>query len=194
MVRPLPTFAFLALALSACGTPDFNIPAPWEPVEGPRAEVPTANLQPTAPPWARIGSSIRGKPIVAATLGDGPLRVYVIGGIAGDEPEGPAAAEVLRDELFKAVFAHATIRVVRDMNPDGSANRTRANTRSVDLTRNWPSRDHIAGRREGAAPASELETTVIQKDLAAFTPDLVVVFRSSAGGPVVAMAGPGRVV
>lgn len=193
MPRPLlKTIPALCVILGACSSsPDINIPAPWEEVEGPRAEVPTPNLEPVAPGWTRLASSVRGKPILAATLGEGPYHIYVIGGIAGDEPEGPAAAEKLRGELFKHLPDGATIRVVRDMNPDGTAARTRVNTRSVDLTGNWPSRDYVVDPKHGARAASELETTAIQNDLAEFKPNLVILFRSSQRGPMVSMEGPG---
>src|SRR5262245_13158655 len=91
-------------ALVGCGSgPDLNIPAPWEDNEGPRAEVPTPNLEPVPPGWGRLGLSVRGKQIVVATIGSGPYHVYVVGGIAGDESEGPAAADRLRTEMFKNV-------------------------------------------------------------------------------------------
>jgi murein peptide amidase A len=186
------TCPVLVLLLSACGsTPDLNIPAPWDENEGPRAEAPIPNLEPAPPGWGRLGLSVRGKQIVVATIGNGPYHIYVVGGIAGDEPEGPAAADKLRTELFKHIPDHVTVRIVRDMNPDGTAARTRGNTRGVDLTRNWPARDHIAGRKGGTRPASELETTTIARDLVEFKPDLVAVFRSSARGPMVSMDGPG---
>jgi predicted deacylase len=153
--------------------------------------VPTPNLEPAPPGWGRLGLSVRGKQIVVATIGTGPYHVYVVGGIAGDEPEGPAAADRVRAEMFKSVPENMTIRIVRDMNPDGSAAHTHGNTRGVDLTRNWPTRDYVSDKRGGRAPASELETTTIAKDLAEFKPSLVVVFRSSARGPMVSMDGSG---
>jgi predicted deacylase len=184
--------ALVLASIPGCGsTPDLNIPAPWEDNEGPRAEAPIPNLEPIPPGWGRLGLSVRGKQIVVATIGDGPFHIYIVGGIAGDEPEGPAAADRLRTEFFKHLPANVTVRIVRDMNPDGSASHTRGNIRGVDLTRNWPARDHIADRRSGARPASELETTTIAKDLAEFKPDIVAVFRSSARGPMVSMDGPG---
>src|SRR5688572_6778594 len=89
--------------LVAAGSgPDIYIPAPWEEVEGPKAEATIVNLAPEATGWTKIASSVRGKPIVAADFGGGPCRVYVVGSVSGDEPECVAAAELLRGELFKA--------------------------------------------------------------------------------------------
>lgn len=187
----LGTLAVLGVIVGACSGPDLNIPAPWEAVEGPGAEAASPRIEPAPPGWSRIGSSVRGKPIVAADFGSGGPRVYVIGGVSGDEPEGPAAAERLRDELFKASPEGATIRVVRDLNPDGTATHSKTNTRGVDLSRNWPARDYVADPRTGGRPASEIETLAVQKDLTLFKPDVVVVLRSSARGPVVSMDGPG---
>ncbi len=174
-----------------------SIPAPWEPSENQAAEpVEFAPPAPTGPQWTRIGSSVRGKPIRTTTIGSGPRRIYVIGGMHGDEPEGPAAAAIL-PEIFEGVtLESATIRILADMNPDGTAARTRYNTRGVDLNRNWPAKDYIPGdgKISGLRAASELETVVVHKDLAAFKPDVVIVITSSVRGPVIGFEGQSQMV
>jgi murein peptide amidase A len=183
--------AAAAMPLASCSLPTPNFPAPWEAAENPGAEPNSALVSLPAPrvEWARIGNSIRGKPIHAATIGSGERRIYVIAGIHGDEPEGPAAARAAADLLF-ASSHQASIRIVRDANPDGSVSRSRTNTRGVDLGRNWPARDWIGGDKlHGARPASELETLALQKDIDAFKPDLVIIIRSTARGPVVTLEG-----
>ena len=55
-------------------------------------------------------------------IGSGPRRVYVIGGYYGDQPEGPAVAAALPELLAGLAGGESsTVRVLRDMNPDGSA-------------------------------------------------------------------------
>ena len=175
-----------AITISACSNPPY-IPAPWDSVE-PQSEPPTPTLRP-APPSQRIGSSVRGKAITATTLGSGPKRVYLIGGIHGDEPEAPAAAALL-PELLTTPPAGLTIRLIPDMNPDGTAAKTRTNTRRVDLERNWPARDFIKDERAGDRPLSELETAAIHADLKAFNPDIIIVLQSANHPPTVAAIGP----
>lgn len=177
------------------------IPAPWEPTESQSAE-PTQPTEAGIPPWVRFGSSVRGKPLEALTLGSGPKRIYIIGGIHGDEPEGPAATGLLPREFMADMVGEAgqkaTIRIVRDMNPDGTSAKTRGNTRGTDLDRNWPSKDFrpeaLPGRYNGKRPTSELETTAVYDDLKAFKPDLVIIMRTAplGRGQFIGFDGPAR--
>jgi predicted deacylase len=180
----------LCLPLASCTMP--SIPAPWESTENPAREPQTGLAQPWKEPlWQRAGSSIRGKPIQAATFGTGSQRIYIIGGIHGDEPEGPAAIDLLAQSIAESPPADATIRIIRHLNPDGAAAGTRLNTRGVDLSRNWPAPDYEPGKpTHGARAGSELETSTIQKDILAFKPDLVVVLTSNVRGPAIAFDGP----
>ncbi|QYU67749.1 succinylglutamate desuccinylase/aspartoacylase family protein [Leptolyngbya sp. 15MV] len=182
-----------AVVLAGCEAPPMpTIRAPWIATE-PRDAEPEMRAPDMGPPrWERIGSSIRGKAIEALTIGDGPRKIYVIGGIHGDEPEGPLAAALLPQMLTELTeIRSATIRIVRDMNPDGTASRTRGNTRGADLNRNWPSPTFAADRRTSPRPKSELETGVVYEDMRRFNPDIVVVFHSSARGPEVTFEGQG---
>lgn len=138
--------------------------------------------------WESIGSSVRGKPILATMVGEGPRRVYVIGGVHGDEPEGHEVARVLPDLLRRADPAEtsgATVRILMDMNPDGTRAGTRGNTRGVDLNRNWPATNYRASARHGTRAMSELETVAVHTDMTRFDPDVVIVFHSSYRGPFV---------
>ncbi|MBL9032921.1 MAG: hypothetical protein JNM80_14590 [Phycisphaerae bacterium] len=166
---------------------------PWDAQE-PQTHEPVALAPPAeARPWERIGSSVRGKAIQAMTVGTGTKRIYVIGCIHGDEPECREAASLLPEALSSQRWlVGATVRIVRDMNPDGSAAGTRTNTRGVDLDRNWPARDFTARDKHGRRASSELETATVHKDMLAFKPDVVVVLGSSVVGPVVRFQGPVR--
>ncbi len=187
----------IPLPLAACSSLP-NVPAPWEPSESQLSE-PTQPASAAAPGWTKVGTSVRGKSIEAVTLGSGPRHIYIIGGIHGDEPEGPAAATQLPAALLSDFISEAgegaTVRIVRDMNPDGTSSGTRGNTRGIDLNRNWPSRDYRAeklpGSSAGRRAASELEITTIQADMTAFKPDLVVVFgtASTGRGPEISFVG-----
>lgn len=194
MRRTFSILALVALAGSAgCeSAPPLTLPpAPWRESEPQHIEPTTTAPELGPPEWQRIGSSVRGKPIEAATIGSGPRRIYVIGGIQGDEPEGPLVADRLPESLAEVTnIQSATIRIVRDMNPDGTAARTRGNTRGTDLNRNWPSRDFQKDARVNRRPKSELETTVVYEDMRKFNPDVVIVFHSSARGPQVTFEGP----
>ncbi|MCA9298686.1 MAG: succinylglutamate desuccinylase/aspartoacylase family protein [Phycisphaerales bacterium] len=135
-----------------------------------------------------IGHSVEGRPIVARTVGrGGGPRVYLIGLIHGDEPEGVAYIETLTSRLADA---DATIRVLMSMNPDGEALNRRTNVRGVDLNRNWPTSNFEASRSHGDVPLSEPETNAALDDMEAFGPDLVVVFHSTSRGPFVNHDGP----
>lgn len=184
----------LLTTLSGCAVQEAveSVPAPWRATEPQSAEPAMRAPDLGGPQWQRIGSSVRGKAIEAVTVGGGPRRVYVVGGMQGDEPEGPRAAGEL-PALLAALTTDlgATVRIVRDMNPDGTSAKTRGNTRGVDLSRNWPSRDFQRDpARAGSRAKSELETTVVFKDMEAFKPDIVVVLHASARGPEVTFEGP----
>jgi murein peptide amidase A len=140
--------------------------------------------------WKSIGVSVLGKPILAATIGDGPKRLYIIGGIHGDEPEGPLVAAALPATLSEMPgLGEWTIRIVRDMNPDGTARRKRGNQRGIDLNRLWPSPTFKPMPPLALKPLSENETAAVHADLEAFKPDIVMLFESSHLGPRVHSAG-----
>jgi murein peptide amidase A len=141
--------------------------------------------------WVPIGESVEGRVIEAATLGHGPLRVYIIGAIHGDEAEGLVAIDPLAHDLDSAPLASlATTRMVRNMNPDGTAAAMRGNARGIDLNRNWPAANFVPRRRFGTEPLSEPETAAVHADLQNFDPHVIVVFHSARTDPFVNFDGP----
>jgi hypothetical protein len=184
----------VAVASGCSGGPVLSsVPAPWEAAENPDAEPAPSAMIPDPARWERVGSSVRGKAIEARTVGSGPRRIYIIGGYYGDQPEAPAVAAALPGLLEGLAGGEGcTVRVLRDMNPDGSAARSKTNTRGIDLNRNWPAPDFRRDSKGAPRPGSEIETAAVQKDLLAFKPDLVVVLTSSVRGPVVAFNGGSR--
>src|ERR1043165_8771259 len=96
---------------------------------------------PPAPAWTELGRSANGRPILAQTVGSGPLHVYLIAGIHGNETEGRAALPDLITALNRAPLAsQATTRIIQDANPDGTVAHRRANANGRDLNRNWPAK------------------------------------------------------
>jgi len=172
-------YAWLLVAvalLAACvSTPKHTAPPPV----APPPPAPVAR-------WMPIGSSIERRPLLVAQSGSGPLRVYLIGGVHGDETEGRSVLESVKNQAGSA----ATIRILRDLNPDGTAARSRVNARGHDLNRNWPATNFKPGPEGGFSPLSEPETQVLERDLRAFRPDVVVVLHSMSLGPLVNYDGP----
>lgn len=142
--------------------------------------------------WTTVGFSANHRPIRMTTIGHGPRRIFLIGAIHGDEPEGLAVLDELIDRFNQPRFAGlATIRVLRDMNPDGSAAGTRTNANGIDLNRNWPATNFRASAKRGRSPLSEPETRIARDHLLSFDPGVVVVFHSTRSGPFVNHDGPG---
>lgn len=143
--------------------------------------------------WTEIGTSVKGRPIEAITIGTGPGRVLVIGGIHGDEREAiPSISRLVKRLGAGEAGAAATWCVVRDLNPDGTSLARRANARQVDLNRNFPARNFVKRERHGPTPLSEPETAALVRLVEARPPTMIVVFHSSSYGPFVNFDGPGE--
>lgn len=173
--------AWLATAiaiLAGCGAP------PTRPLAPPPAAVVVPTVATST--WRPIGFSVQRRPLLVVQSGTGPLRIYLIGGVHGDETEGRSALESMKDEPNAA----ATIRMLRDLNPDGTAAFLRPNARGLDLNRNWPASNFTPGYIGGPAPLSEPETWALDRDLRAFKPDIVVALHSASIGPLVNYDGP----
>src|SRR6187549_2869400 len=114
MTRPTRLIPLAVLVLPACtvvrDAQDLIDPAPPPPPPPSPMELDAA-----ARTWVGIGYSVRGKPLQVATIGNGAQRIYIIGGIHGDEPEGPSAAARLPDLLAGSpALSGATFRILRD--------------------------------------------------------------------------------
>jgi protein MpaA len=140
---------------------------------------------------ATLGLSHQSRPLLLTQLGRGPTRIYLIAGIHGNEPEGIAILDDLITQLRASDLPQqATLRIAHDINPDGTAAKSRGNSRGVDLNRNWPAANFRPARSRGPAPLSEPESRAIHDDLLAFDPHIVVVFHSAGSGPFVNFDGP----
>ncbi len=169
------------MALGGCASPQAK------PNTGERPAPAESSIEADVP-WTTIGASVRGRPIRAADIGSGADRVYLIGSIHGDETQGLAGLPALIAHL--RTTRHATVRVVEDMNPDGTVARRRTNSRGIDLNRNWPAHNFRTGSARGVRPLSEPETRAVHADLMSFAPDAVIVLHSTSRGPFVNYDGP----
>ncbi len=142
--------------------------------------------------WKPVGFSVSGRAIEAITVGRGPARVLVVGGIHGDETEAQPSIGRLVELLGREPGASAaTWRVIRDLNPDGTAIGRRANANRIDLNRNFPARNFEKRTRHGDKPFSEPESNLLAKVVRFDRPDLIIAFHSTASGPFVNFDGPG---
>jgi hypothetical protein len=147
--------------------------------------------------WDLLGRTVEGRPIEYAQFGNGQKHVLVVGSLAGDEPEGVAAAEALAASLtkFPRRLQDVKLTIVRDPNPDGRAKRTAANARGVLLDRNFPSanwRELASGKTlvSGPNPLSEPETQALAELLEDVKPDRVVILGAASKRTSVLFAGP----
>lgn len=139
-----------------------------------------------------IGHSIERRPIRAMRMGTGPNVVLWIGGIHGDERNGAMLTESLvRTPPAALDSGGLTLIVVEDLNPDGTANGTRANARGVDLNRNFPATSFDADSEEyGRSPLSQPESCVAAVLLDHFNPALTITIHSHSEKRGVDSDGP----
>jgi len=128
-------------------------------------------------PVVGLGRSVNGAPIVAERIGEpGGRPVVVIGVIHGDEDDGLAIVDELRDN---PVPDGVELWLVESMNPDGQAAQLRENANGVDLNRNFPYRWGPIGvpgdpQYAGTGPASEPETQAIVNFIGQLRPEIVI--------------------
>jgi protein MpaA len=206
--RPIAAACFFALAAAACtggdgaavppptavpattvAAPSTTLPDPEPSTTGTTA-APVTTTATSSVHYETIGRSVRGRPILAATFGDGPVRVLVLGGIHGDERAAVDNGPVLAAHLAETVPEGITVRFVVDANPDGTAAATRRNANGVDLNRNWPTEDFHGGDDHGPSPLSEPETVALAAEITAFGPEAIVAIHAAWNGPFVNFDGP----
>jgi protein MpaA len=129
-----------------------------------------------APPPEPIGQSVEGRPIGVTRVGDpaAPRKVLVVGSVHGNEPAGRSIVAVLR---FAMAPPGTELLLVRNLNPDGFAHKTRDNAHGVDLNRNSPQRWEGAGPR----PWSEPETRAIRALILSERPSLTIWYHQPFG-------------
>lgn len=132
-----------------------------------------------------IGTSVRGRPILAWRLGGPSSRdvpsVVLISTMHGNEPATRRILETLRDG---APLQGIDVWVVPTYNPDGLARGSRKNARGVDLNRNYPYGwvDLDGNYESGPRPASEPETRAMMAFLKEVRPERVLSFHQPLNG------------
>ena len=128
-----------------------------------------------------FGHSVRGRPLVAVRAGDpeSARKALVVGNIHGDEPAGTAVTRQLLRH-FRDI-AGVDLWVVKTVNPDGLARRTRRNSHGVDLNRNFSYRwqggvSASSGYYPGRRPFSEPESRAIRELVGQVQPQLSIWF------------------
>jgi protein MpaA len=137
-----------------------------------------------------IGESREGRSLNVEDLGQGPIRVYVVGGVHGEPPALRPTDELLAFFQKPSTKKRLTVRMLEDLNPDGTARGLFCNANQVDIDRNFPSNDFSPSLRHGMSPLSEPETQAFWQDVLNFEPDLVVVLQSALAGPFLDGDGP----
>lgn len=124
-----------------------------------------------------------GIPIVAHDFGTSGPRILILGGVHGDEIEGVVCARGLFEAFLKHFPYKLQVTLIPEVNPEGVLNKTRGNSRGVDLNRNLPTKDwspEAATPRyqPGPHPLSEEENKALVKELEAHPPKLIVSLHS----------------
>ena len=138
----------------------------------------------------RIGESREGRPLLVEENGEGPIKIYVVGGVHGEPPALRPTDELLAFFRKPSTKRRMTVRMLRDLNPDGTARGLFCNANQVDIDRNFPSHDFKPSARHGMSPLSEPEAKAFWEDVLRFQPDLVVVLQSALAGPYLDGDGP----
>lgn len=141
-----------------------------------------------------IGTSARGRSILAYHFGSGPNTIIYTGAIHGNELSTRSLMQRWIDELeanAQNIPADKNIIVVPALNPDGVASGTRTNANNVDLNRNFDVSDWKSDITTvtnapfpgggGTAPMSEPETRAIAQLVARLRPILVLSYHSIGG-------------
>jgi predicted deacylase len=129
-----------------------------------------------------IGTSVKGRPIVAYRLGEAGAPVMVLfSTMHGNE----SAPRRILTSLVRGREVHGIdLWVVPTYNPDGLAAGTRKNAHGVDLNRNFPYRwkDLDGSYESGPKPASEPETRAVMKFLREVRPRRILSFHQPLYG------------
>lgn len=140
----------------------------------------------SAPAWRKTSL---GEPIAlwsCDTLENlqGQNPILIIGGVHGDEPEGVRLAEDTLAWLKSTASESALIKrapwiLIPCLNVDGFKKGVRVNGRSVDLNRNYPSRDWAPTAKAeryfpGSGPGSEPEIQAVVELIERFSPRLII--------------------
>ncbi len=144
----------------------------------------TVATQPVRVRVLRVGTSVKGRPIVARRIGttDATRNVLIVGCVHGNEPAGEAVTRYLRRERPPEGVAWW---LVDEFNPDGCSANTRDNADGVDLNRNslWHWRALFQKGSifwSGPGPLSEPESRAINRLVLRIRPVLTIWYHQHA--------------
>jgi predicted deacylase len=104
-----------------------------------------------------IGLSTQGRPITALRIGDGPMKLVIVGNTHGAPEANTYTLAAMLADHFRAnpheVPSAVRLYIIPTINPDGLALGTRFNARGVDLNRNM-------NTNLDACPENDWRTTV----------------------------------
>lgn len=142
------------------------------------AQASSRTAKPVAIAWDRTNRSADGRVIETLRLGTGSARIAILGSLHGDETQSAALVEGLARYLQEhpASLRDATVLLVRNPNPDGTAAKSAYDRQGVDLNRNFPAANwkNLPNGRAGTRAGSQVETQNVVELLNDFRPDLVV--------------------
>lgn len=168
----------------------------WDKVNPPKADGPivdaSAYRSRSDSPWQVIGRSHQGRPLRIRRIGNGPRRVVWIGGIHGNEREGSVSTDELPMALSRVAGAldQVTLTILEDVNPDGTAANQRTNANGIDLNRNYPANNFLAGKSFGKRPLDQPEAKALHDLIRAERPHLVIVAHSWRNDHFINFDGP----
>ena len=130
-----------------------------------------------------FGETTTGLPIMAYKFGDVGPKVFVMGGVHGDEIEGVWLANGLLGVVSKHFDLKLQLTLVPMFNLDGILVRERRNANKIDLNRNLPTNDwtsEVATERyfPGLKPNSESENQALTNFLNKEKPALIISLHS----------------
>lgn len=159
------------MAISGCYEPE---PKPL--IVG---EVPPLVLPPPEAPPAKhrvIGRSVKGRPLIVQTLGEGKDTILIMATIHGSEPAGTPLVEHLINHLRynRNLLEGRRVVFLPVANPDGMSANTRENARRIDLNRNFETPNRVNDETNGLRPLSEPESRALQSLIKEYNPDRIV--------------------
>lgn len=131
-----------------------------------------------------FGNSNIGLPIVGYKWGSSAhKKVLILGGVHGDEVEGVVCALGLLKKWTSSFPFELSMTLVPQFNIEGVINKTRVNSRGVDLNRNLPTRDwnpQAFNERYPPGPFanSEVENQALTNWIENEKPDLIISLHS----------------
>jgi len=132
----------------------------------------------------QFGHTPLGLPISGYRFGNGKgPKVLILGGVHGDEIEGVVCAQGLLKSFMISFPYNLDLTLVPMFNTEGVLNKTRMNSRGVDLNRNLPTKDwspevKTPRYNPGPTPNSEPENQALAKFIESEKPVFILSLHS----------------